>query len=163
MRSAKPDTVYLYVMGFEEGGPVKVGFAQCPETRRKQLAAKEGETLIVLGFAPQAAMKAHCTERYVHWLLRERHFKGEWFNVDKQTALAAVHDGIAKWQTVNAPWFVPAIDKVGKGLGYKQHISTLFPDGYRHTLDAALAPGESRSDLIREAIEAELKRRERGK
>lgn len=36
-----------------------------------------------------------------------------------------------------------------------------FPKGTLARIDAALAEGEARSDLIREAVERELKRRER--
>jgi len=36
-----------------------------------------------------------------------------------------------------------------------------FPAGTLDRIDAALADGENRSDLIREAVERELKRRER--
>lgn len=36
-----------------------------------------------------------------------------------------------------------------------------FPQGTLARIDASLADGEKRSDLIREAVERELKRRER--
>lgn len=36
-----------------------------------------------------------------------------------------------------------------------------FPEGTLARIDAALEEGEKRSDLIREAVERELKRRER--
>ena len=36
-----------------------------------------------------------------------------------------------------------------------------FPSGTFARMDAVLAPGEKRSDLLREAVERELKRRER--
>lgn len=36
-----------------------------------------------------------------------------------------------------------------------------FPSGTFARMDAVLAPGEKRSDLLRDAVERELKRRER--
>lgn len=36
-----------------------------------------------------------------------------------------------------------------------------FPEGTLERIDAVLADGEKRSDLIREAVEREVKRRER--
>jgi hypothetical protein len=38
-----------------------------------------------------------------------------------------------------------------------------FPQGTLARIDAALSAGEARSDFIREAVERELKRRERAK
>lgn len=51
------------------------------------------------------------------------------------------------------------------GMGRKQinHEQTpaRFPEGTLARIDAVLDDGEKRSDLIREAVERELKRRER--
>ncbi len=38
-----------------------------------------------------------------------------------------------------------------------------FPDGTLERIDAVLGDGEKRADLIRQAVERELKRRERAK
>jgi hypothetical protein len=51
------------------------------------------------------------------------------------------------------------------GMGRKQinHEQTpaRFPEGTLDRIDAVLEEGENRSDLIREAVDRELKRRER--
>lgn len=51
------------------------------------------------------------------------------------------------------------------GMGRKQinHEQTpaRFPEGTLERIDAALDEGEKRSDLIREAVDRELKRRDR--
>jgi metal-responsive CopG/Arc/MetJ family transcriptional regulator len=51
------------------------------------------------------------------------------------------------------------------GMGRKQinheQMPARFPEGTLERIDAALEEGEKRSDLIREAVERELKRRER--
>lgn len=51
------------------------------------------------------------------------------------------------------------------GMGRKQinheQMPARFPEGTLARMDAVLDEGEKRSDLIREAVERELKRRER--
>lgn len=51
------------------------------------------------------------------------------------------------------------------GMGRKQvnfeQIPGRFPEGTMERMDAVLEDGEKRADLIREAVERELKRRER--
>ena len=47
-----------------------------------------------------------------------------------------------------------------KKINHEQ-IPARFPEGTLERIDAVLGDGEKRSDLIREAIERELKRRER--
>lgn len=51
------------------------------------------------------------------------------------------------------------------GMGRKQinheQMPARFPEGTLERIDAALEEGEKRSDLIREAVERELKRRDR--
>jgi hypothetical protein len=51
------------------------------------------------------------------------------------------------------------------GMGRKrindEQTPARFPAGTLSRIDAALADGENRSDLIREAVERELRRRER--
>jgi hypothetical protein len=53
----------------------------------------------------------------------------------------------------------------GSGMGRKQinheQMPARFPEGTFARIDAVLAEGEKRSDLIREAVDRELKRRER--
>lgn len=51
------------------------------------------------------------------------------------------------------------------GMGRKQinheQMPARFPEGTLERMDAVLEEGEKRSDLIREAVERELKKRER--
>ena len=95
MGSAKPDVAYLYLMGLEDGGPSKIGYAVCPAKRLKQLQAFQPGKMIVLGAWPIAARTALNVERYVHWLFRDRHYKGEWFNVSLSEVEAAVQRALA--------------------------------------------------------------------
>lgn len=52
---------------------------------------------------------------------------------------------------------------VGRPKINHEQTPARFPEGTLARVDAALRDGEARSDFIREAVEAELKRRERAK
>lgn len=53
--------------------------------------------------------------------------------------------------------------KMGRKMLYPDKIVAPLPAGSLDRIMAVLKPGEDKTDLLREAIEAELKRRERGK
>ncbi len=52
---------------------------------------------------------------------------------------------------------------VGRKKQWTERITLPMAEGTTARIDAALTDGEVRLDLIRKAIEAELKRREKGK
>lgn len=51
--------------------------------------------------------------------------------------------------------------KVGRKKLWSENINLTLPEGAKARMDSALEEGEDRLDLIRAAIEKELKRRER--
>jgi Arc/MetJ-type ribon-helix-helix transcriptional regulator len=51
--------------------------------------------------------------------------------------------------------------RMGRKKLWSENINLTLPEGAKARMDAALEEGEDRLDLIREAIERELKRRER--
>ena len=51
--------------------------------------------------------------------------------------------------------------KVGRKKLWAENINLTLPEGAKARMDAALKEGEDRLDLIRSAIERELKRREK--
>lgn len=53
--------------------------------------------------------------------------------------------------------------RMGRKKLWAENINLTLPEGAKARMDAALEPGEDRLDLIRSAIERELKRRERAK
>jgi hypothetical protein len=53
--------------------------------------------------------------------------------------------------------------KMGRKMRYPDKIIAPLPAGSLARIAAVLKPGEDKTDLLREAVEAELKRRERGK
>lgn len=50
---------------------------------------------------------------------------------------------------------------VGRKKLWRENVNLTLPEGAKARMDALLKDGEDRLDLIREAIERELKRRER--
>jgi hypothetical protein len=63
-------------------------------------------------------------------------------------------------ELVNIPDIIYVQTMGRKQINHEQ-TPARFPEGTLERIDAALAEGEKRSDLIREAVERELKRRER--
>ncbi|KTR06881.1 hypothetical protein NS365_05455 [Aureimonas ureilytica] len=51
--------------------------------------------------------------------------------------------------------------RVGRKLRYPEHINVAVPEGTKARLDALLDDGEERLSLIRDALEREIRRRER--
>jgi metal-responsive CopG/Arc/MetJ family transcriptional regulator len=53
--------------------------------------------------------------------------------------------------------------KMGRKKLWAENVNLTLPEGAKARMDAALEEGEDRLDLIRDAIEKELKRREKAK
>jgi len=53
--------------------------------------------------------------------------------------------------------------KMGRKKKWAENINLTLPEGAKERMNAALEEGEDRLDLIRSAIEKELKRREKAK
>ena len=51
--------------------------------------------------------------------------------------------------------------KVGRKKRWAEDMQARFPEGTFARIEAALEEGEDRTDFVREAVERELKRRER--
>lgn len=53
--------------------------------------------------------------------------------------------------------------RMGRKKKWAENVNLTLPEGAKARMDAALKDGEDRLDLIREAIDRELKRREKAK
>lgn len=53
--------------------------------------------------------------------------------------------------------------KVGRKKLWAENVNLTLPEGAKARMDSALEEGEDRLDLIRKAIDRELKRREKAK
>lgn len=147
--AAKSVEAYLYVLG-GEGGPCKVGWAQNVKRRAQYVRAPAG-TVDVAHMAPIPYKMALYAERYAHWLLKDHHFRNEWFNVTSAIAIDAVNKAVAL--DFKKTGRIPPL--------LESNMMARLPAGTWKVIDANLYEGEKRSDLIREAIDRELKRRAR--
>lgn len=142
---------HLYVLG-AVGGPCKIGWSEDAKKRSRGVPSPAG-LCDVAHTAPVAYKNALKAERYAHWLLRDHHFRNEWFNVGVDAAIDAVNR---------------AVDLNFRGVGKipplpEKNNMTRFPSGMTDLIDAVLEPGENRRAFLLEAIERELKRRKRAK
>jgi len=144
---------YLYVVGTTDG-PTKIGYSMAPANRLKAYQ-REGRKAFLAGQWPVGRRIALTAERYVHWQLREHHIRGEWFNVTQETAAKAIEAALAKSAEFDPEQRIPSLDIHGS--------HSRLPAGTLDRIDLALDQGanEKRSDFIRDAIERELKRRQR--
>lgn len=80
----------IYVIGGATG-PLKVGIANDPESRRTTLQRSSPEPLTVL-YSGQASSRqaAYQIETRAHRILRAHHNHAEWFNVSQQMAIDAI-------------------------------------------------------------------------
>lgn len=143
--SDHPTSVYVAT---DDRGWCKIGHTGDPPKRQYHLARDRGCPVRMIHVEP-CRPKAEIVEVAAHWILQDAENHHEWFKVDEATALNALR---------------LAVSKVSAG-----HIPhARFWTGKRKTLAAdldaqaraALAPGETISQFIREAVERELERRE---
>lgn len=158
MKAPAPDFSYIYIAGIPSG-PIKIGHAMCVKRRLKQLIAEHRREIVPLGDWPVGTRKAHSVERYIHWSLRDKLYRGEWFNVSLDEARAAVEHGVAMSDQINEWDLIPPVD-VGNRVGkYGEHVMTKLVAGTNARIDAALKEGQFRADFIREAVEEKLSRK----
>lgn len=157
--AAKAQTAFLYVIGTPDG-PVKIGHSLSPK-QRLDAFRREGREVILTGTWPVGARIALAVERYVHWQLREHHIRSEWFNVPRPKVLAAIRKALNHVDQIDGSNPIPALDAHGTKPKFAEHMRLGFEAGTTALIDAALQQDETRAAFIREAVERELKRRER--
>lgn len=156
--SRRAETAYLYVFSVP-GGPTKIGHAMSVERRQKAIERESGKKVIVTGNWPVGSGIALAVERYVHWLLREKHFRGEWFNASEEEVLAAVDRALNA--EIDPCYPIPPVDEYGRGMKYGDHMATKYPAGTKAAVSRLLNQGEGPADFVREAVAREIKRRSR--
>lgn len=137
---------HVYVAA-DTRGRHKIGVTGNPRLRAYHLSRDLGVPVQIVHLEPPSA-EAENVETFAHWELASSHDGGEWFLVDRDAAVAAVEAG--KEQVRNGE-VVPAKIVVLERYGFPAHLEL--------SLRAALAPGETRAQFMREAVESELRRR----
>jgi T5orf172 domain len=134
VRHKPAGTAYLYVMGLPDG-PQKIGHTCGDPHRRLRLIVRSERraTIAVNGnrYANISVAKAIkinprwalAAERYAHWLLRDRHYRNEWFNVSPDEAIAAIETASAAATAQNYAGLklIPTI-RCRAGVGYSVKI-----------------------------------------
>lgn len=148
----------VYVMG-NPRGPQKIGIAKNPAARLWAVQSGNHST-ISLSFTERLERQAAAkVESHAHWLLRDRRLSGEWFNVTPEKAAEAVRTAIEAVSRGDAE----GRPSVGRKMLWPDKVVAPLPEGTLARIDAVREDGESKTDFLRVAVEAELIRRERGR
>ncbi|PAQ00891.1 GIY-YIG nuclease family protein [Mesorhizobium mediterraneum] len=153
---------FVYIVG-AASGPQKIGVANNPEERRSVLQVASLTDLLAVHQVSMPRKTAFLVERHAHWLLRGRRVRGEWFNVSPQEAIIAVNDGCKAVARGEGHSQRQPGGKVGRKKQFEERITLPLSASMLAAIDALLSDNEARLDMIREAIEREIKRRERSK
>lgn len=153
---------HIYAVGLPSG-PIKVGYTSNNLKHRLHILSKaEIEPITLLASWPVHTSAAHIAERYAHFLLRDYHYHHEWFLAPFTSVAAAVPEAIAAAESGFA--LMPSLFRAGRSQRDGERVQNLkLPQGANARIEAVLREGEVRSDFIREAVNAELERREREK
>lgn len=93
-----PAPAYVYVIGATDG-PQKIGVASDVEARRVMLQTGNPAGLVVVHHWALPRPAAFAIEGRAHWHLRDRHVRGEWFDVTPDEAILAVEAARRDWLT----------------------------------------------------------------
>lgn len=81
---------YVYVIGFDEPGVVKVGSARCVTLRIDQMQTGNPFNLRLIGAVSIYDEEPILVEKEAHRRLKEFRIRGEWFNVEADDAIRHV-------------------------------------------------------------------------
>lgn len=146
----------VYVFGGDRG-PRKIGISANPAARCAKLATGHAGALRVLHAVPVPAHMAANIEALTHEALAAFHQHGEWFRVSLARAKQAIGEAIdrsAKGETAKRK-------SVGRRKQWSEDMQARFKAGTFDRIARTLTDGEDRTDFVRAAVEAELKRREK--
>jgi hypothetical protein len=142
----------LYIM--ESGtGDLKIGISKNPKARLRAMRSHNASEVEIV-HVQELGDDAWKVEGHAHRLLKPHHIKGEWFSTSVERALAAISSAVT---------CVANGESVGRSVGrkkqYEERITLPLSADMLAAIDSSLADGEVRLDLIRAAIERELKKR----
>ena len=91
------DVRFLYIIGYDKEGPVKIGISNKPERRLKQLQTGQDKQLVLFHVEEAVAKHAPVLERFVHAQIAHRRRSGEWFDICLEDAIAELKFSIIRW------------------------------------------------------------------
>ena len=89
---------YLYVMGYDRAGPLKIGRALDVPRRQGRLQTGGYRTLHVYSVFDCFPSEAPDLEREVHKFLSAQWLRGEWFDVPVEGAINAIWNVVSAWR-----------------------------------------------------------------
>jgi hypothetical protein len=150
--------IAIYVIG-PPRGPVKIGLAVNPQRRLKTLQTGHDRLLSITHSRTVPAALSFDIERRAHFLVGSARVQGEWFNVSHSEAKEAVDRAVAdggKGEKAK-----PAVGRPPIKKDLKVEKTTLWL--HRPVVDRIIeiVGKQGLSQFMREAAEAELRRREK--
>lgn len=146
--------MYVYVIGAARG-PKKVGCARDVDARLRQFQTAYHRPLSVLFSVAVPDETCSAIERRAHWLLQSSRAEGEWFKVGAKEAIEAVRQ--AAEENGAGELARPSVGRPPMNL---KPTLVRLPQDVAERIDAIAGPNR-RAEFIREAIDRELKRREK--
>lgn len=151
--------MFVYVIGAPDG-PQKIGIAGDPKKRLMAIQTGSHAPVAIALSVEASDGGAEHVENYAHWLLRDARLSGEWFRVTPEQATKAVTEAVeAVSKGERKEKLVRG--KVGRPRLWDEDMQARFAKGTLKRIETSLADGETKTDFVREAVEKELKRRER--
>jgi len=147
---------FVYVIGIE-GGPTKVGRSCSIPRRLYEIEREECAAVFLAGAWPWGPTLALAVERYSHWMLRQHQYRGEWFNVSCDEAIAIVSKAMSTDLCVLQT--LPPIDAVGPKSKFPELFQTRYPAGTIGRIKTLLGDDPDPSSFIRGAVDREIRRR----
>lgn len=89
---------FIYVIGYDVAGPLKIGISANPEKRLRQLQTGQDKQLRLFHIEETIAGYPRFMEGFIHSNLAPKRIKGEWFDVAVEDAIAEVKFSIMTWE-----------------------------------------------------------------
>ena len=89
----------IYVIAASPEGPVKLGISNDASKRLKQLQTGQDKTLVLYAEEKCRATHTHLLEKLLHKQLAHYRIRGEWFEIDVDTAISEVKFAIIRWES----------------------------------------------------------------
>lgn len=88
----------IYVIAASKAGPVKIGISNEAKKRLAQLQTGQEKPLTLFAEEKCYATHALALEAIIHRQIAYKRIRGEWFDIDVETAIAEVRHGIIRWE-----------------------------------------------------------------
>lgn len=85
---------YIYVIAYNEAGPVKIGYSENPDRRVRQLQTGQSNKLVLYYSQGVSKVEARKIEKQIHATNGYLRSRGEWFNMSIEDAIVEVKHGL---------------------------------------------------------------------